>query len=145
MGYECVACGNTRSFAALKRYWHKVEVDAEGMVLETHGIRSGEDEPEEVECRRCGASCEARNPASPGPAPGPSSPSRYRCLTCDNETEFHRFYVEEAREVLNANGEWEISCAWEFADGAETTDGAICTRCAAAGRDAEVVEIESSP
>ena len=146
-GYRCAGCGNTEVFRALKRYWHKVEVDARGMVLENHGFHSDEDELEEVECSKCGA---ASAPNSPDGSSSPSdrgtatawSPPRYRCLTCANETEFHRFYVEEARERLTADGDWVIVEAWEFADGGESTFGAICTPCAAADRDGEVVKME---
>ena len=132
-GYCCVACGNNKTFKALKPYWHKVQIDACGMVLETHGIQSDELE-EEVECWECGAAC-GRFEKPVG------KPSHYRCLTCGNESEFHRFYVEEARERLDENGEWEIVEAWEFADGGESTFGAVCTHCDALGRDGDVVEI----
>ena len=224
-GYRCEACGNGASFTALKAYWHKVEIDASGMVLEDHGIRLDDDELEEVECRRCGATSEptseptsevsiegaeeveevgagdtaaspspateslpdrvlglledyvalletelrnaddeddrayyrrqldqvgtalrpgeAGEPGGPGGPPG-ANPS-YRCLTCGNVKEFHRFYVEEARERLDANGDWVIVEAWEFADGGETTFGAICTPCDAENRDDEVVDIEPEP
>lgn len=134
-GYHCAACGNNRTFKALKPYWHKVEIDAGGMVLESHGIQS-DDLEEEVECWECGTDC--------GPFERPVwKPSHYLCLMCGNEKEFHRFYVEEARERLDENGDWTIVEAWEFDDGAYTTYGAICTPCEAADRDGEVVEIES--
>ena len=136
-GYRCGACGNGEVFGALKPYWHKVEIDAGGMVLEAHGIHSDGEVLEKVECSRCGAACASYEP----PAKGSSS---YRCLTCGNDNEFHRFYVEEARERLDENGYWEIVEAWEFADGAETTFGAICTPCDTAGRAGEVEEIGSA-
>ena len=133
-GYRCAACGNTETFRALKPYWQKVEINAHGMVLETHGIQFDGEELEEIECEKCGAVCRRSD------AP-PWRPSRYRCLTCGNETEFHRFYVEEAKERLTEDGDWEILEAWEFADGGETTFGAICTPCDVADRDSDVEEV----
>lgn len=135
VGYRCEACGNDEVFKALKPYWYKVEVNASGMVLETHGIQCDGEELEEVECGRCEADC--------GPFEKPTwKPSRYRCLTCGNERDFHRYYVEEAKELLTEDGEWEILKAWGFDDGAYTTYGAICTPCTTAGRDDDVVEVQ---
>lgn len=57
-GYRCGECGNGKSFKALKDYAHKVEVDAEGTVLEAHGIRQDVSNLYEVECAKCGAPVE---------------------------------------------------------------------------------------